>query len=379
MRTESTFLLTLTLASFGSSMARAQATTSDSAGIEIVKVPTVDRRLNWTFEPVMSAGGVEDTLLALSDLATRHIAANDAGRVFVLDWMTGRVLVIEPSGESGKSLGRKGRGPGELAAPRGIDIAPDGTVLVLEPTKRSFVRWNAAGDVIPETPFAVSPFGGQMRVTDAGVMMQTQDMRSRQTRMKLTHVLGDSSVDLAAQTWPVTRPPTYRSCPNYSVESPPFFWPWFKWDASGSYTAVVISDRYEIDVFQNDKLVRSIRRDIAPVEVTDEIIAEEIEPITIRGCTIPSAERASVLGYMPVLPVIAAVAIGPQGRIWVQRHIPGPERDKIDILTVDGDYLGTLVGVQPFPVAFAGDDQIVELTEDSLDVPVVRMHRVKGN
>lgn len=225
--------------------------------------------------------------------------------------------MTEPDGQPGTPLGRKGRGPGELTIPRGIDVAADGTVLVSDPAKRAFVRWDAAGKLIGEKPLVVRPFGGQLRATETGVMMQIRDLRSRETRMKLAHVTGDSAVDLAALTWPPTHPPTYVSCPGYSVESPPFFWPWLEWDANAGYTAVVNSDRYEIDVFKGDRLVRSIRRDIKPIEVTDAIIEEEIQSITIRGCTIPGAERAKVLGYMPVLPVIAGVAVGPDGRIWV--------------------------------------------------------------
>jgi hypothetical protein len=51
------------------------------------------------------------------------------------------------------------------------------------------------------------------------------------------------------------------------------------------HTAVVNSARYEIDVFDGDRLVRRIRR--------------AVEPITIGmlGCTIPGAERARVLGH----------------------------------------------------------------------------------
>lgn len=113
-----------------------------------------------------------------------------------------------------------------------------------------------------------------------------------------------------------------------------------------------------------------------PVALANAIIEEEIESITIRGCTIPGAERAKVLGHQCVLPVIADVAIGPDGHIWVHRHIPGPESDKIDVLTIEGDYVGTILYGEPFPVAFAGEDRIVELTQDSLDVPVIRTYRV---
>ena len=357
------------------SVIHAQGTKRDSAGVEIIQVPRADRRIGWTFQKIMSVGGADDDRLTLPELDARYVVANAAGRIFVLDWLEGVVQVIEPDGRPGKSLGRKGRGPGELTVARGLDVAADGSVLVVDAAKRAFVRWDATGKVMSEKPFAVSIFGGQVRSTNVGVIMQIRDLRSRQTRMRLAHVMGDSAVDLAALTWPPTRAPTYVSCPEYSVESPPFFWPWLKWDYNDGYVAVVSSARYEIDVFQGDRLVRSIRRDIEPMEVTDAVIAEEIESITVRGCTIPGAERAKVLGYMRILPVIAAVAVGPGGRIWVQRHVPGPETDKIDVFTVDGDYEGTILAGEPFPASFVGKDGIVELTQDSQGVPVIRRYK----
>lgn len=359
----------------------ATTTRSDSAGVEIASSGSGDKALSWSLVPTMSVGGVADTALLLVDLRPAHIAADDRGRVFILDVPTGIVRVVESTGTLGAPLGRRGRGPGELASALGIAVAENGNILVSDDAKRVIVRWGGDGQLIDEAPFSAFVWGEQLRAASSGVVMQVRDMTSRQFRENLSRVTPDTEVVLAGFTWPPTQPPTYPSCPGYGVEAPPLFTPWLIWDARGDRTAVVNSARYEIDIFEGDRLVRRVRRAIEPVVVTSEIIAAEVKPLSVTrlGCTIPAEERARILGHMPVVPVISGIAIGPDGLLWVRRQAPGAGADPIDIFSAEGDYTGTLPGGTPFPAAFAGSDRLVELARDSLDVAVIRVFRLTMN
>jgi hypothetical protein len=52
------------------------------------------------------------------------------GRIFVLDALKHTVMVYSPEGEFLDSIGREGEGPGEFNNPSGVEILPDGSVLI---------------------------------------------------------------------------------------------------------------------------------------------------------------------------------------------------------------------------------------------------------
>jgi len=328
---------------------------------------------------VYSVGGEDDTLLSLPELQPAHVAANDRGGLFVLDAAAGVVRVFGADGRPRDPLGRRGRGPGELSAPSGIDVDNTGDVVVADGSKRSVLRWSADGAFVKEDPFLAFIWGDKLRATPNGMLLQVRDMNSKAFRENLSLVSERSDVPLAGMTWPETRPPVYPSCPEYGVEFPPFFTQWLLWDSDGRHTVVVNTHAYEIDVFDGVSLTRKIRRSIDPTRVTDAIIAAKIDSLVIPplGCTIPAAERARVLGVQETLPVIAAVSVDAQGRLWVRRNGTGKAPGPIDVFTLDGEYQGTLPPESPFPIAFAGADRLVQLTQDSLGVSVINVLNVR--
>ncbi len=79
------------------------------------------------------------------------------------------------------------------------------------------------------------------------------------------------------------------------------------------------------------------------------------------------------------IPVIAELATDAAGRIWLGRsggvNRPGP----IDILSPEGELLGTLdAGQGPIPDAFGPDGRAAWIETDDLDVPYVRVRRIEG-
>ena len=349
---------------------------ADSAGIELVQLPASDQRLTWSFDEIYAIGGSADSSLALSRLRSGTVAADERGRVYVLDRMGANVRIVEPDGRLGGVLGRRGHGPGELSNPLGVTVATDGSVVVFDRAKSALVRWDSAGRVLDERRLRPFIWQAELLATDYSLTAAIRDRGSSAVRLQLARLRGDSIDTLVTFTRPPSNPPVYPSCPNYGVEAPPFFAPSLLWAAQGDVAAVVTTASYDIDVYRDADLIRRIRRSIEPFTVTEAVIDEAVEPITIRGCTIPAAERARVRGYRPVLPVIAEVAMDPGGRLWIRRQIPGPASDRIDVVDIGGSYLGTLPDGSPFPVAFAGDDRIVSVTSDSLDVGTLHVYRL---
>lgn len=151
---------------------------------------------------------------------------------------------------------------------------------------------------------------------------------------------------------------------------------------------VVVASLSACDAASSRSNIASSRTDSSGVQIvrlppTGKTLSWKFDELYASGgavdsslATIPAIERAEVRGTWPVLPVIADIAVGPEDLIWIRRQIPGTASDRIDVIRLDGEYLGTLAGGSPFPAAFAGSGRIVEVSTDSLGIPVLRMYHI---
>ncbi|MCY3942231.1 MAG: hypothetical protein OXG18_00470 [Gemmatimonadetes bacterium] len=165
--------------------------------------------------------------------------------------------------------------------------------------------------------------------------------------------------------------------------------------------AVVDSMGYRVKLIGLDgSVVGAVERPIAPEPVTEAVMAaererrreafEELGEIYMAGLAVGGELReqmsASQLArvddmvFTEVIPVIAAMAVGAGDLIWVERTGPGGDGPgPIDVLTSDGEYIGTLPADGPrIPDAFGPDGLAAYIEADELGVPVVRVIRLTG-
>ena len=78
------------------------------------------------------------------------------------------------------------------------------------------------------------------------------------------------------------------------------------------------------------------------------------------------------------IPVIAGMAVDWEGRIWIARSPVEVGGDPLtDVLTADGDYLGTLpAGGLAIPDAFGPDGLMAYIEADEMGVQRVRVTRL---
>ena len=77
--------------------------------------------------------------------------------------------------------------------------------------------------------------------------------------------------------------------------------------------------------------------------------------------------------------IVRNLGTGWDGEIWVQRHGQDPSRDNgpIDILTMDGGYVGTYpAGAIQMPAAFGPDGPVAFIKRDEFDVKTVVVRRL---
>jgi hypothetical protein len=353
---------------------------TDSAGIGIVVSTGEDRKLPWRFEPLWSVGGLADERLALSQLAAHEVSAGPEGRIYILDAVAKRVLALSSGGEVVYTLGREGGGPGELESPLALTVDGDGVVAVYDFAKGGLVRWSASGEVLELDRIDAMFWGPKIEVMEGGAVFATfEDRTDSSTRLGLLSWSPDAERTLARFTSVALRPADFPTCGQQGMLVSPLFSPELLWDAEGNHVAVSTGAAYVIDLHQPDRHVRSIRREISPPPVTEEMALRHTGNGVYLGavdCTIPPDEAARGYGYSDVLPSVEALALSPGGEVWALRGRVAGEPNRTDVFGSDGSYLGTLEPGSPFPAAFLPGDRILVVETDALDVPVVAVYRV---
>ena len=176
------------------------------------------------------------------------------------------------------------------------------------------------------------------------------------------------------------------------------FWPRVLLAQAGGTLAVVDSTVYRIELLGSDGAVLGIlERGVAPHPVTPAVMEAErarrrqvIEDGEGPRFQISSSDGGSqgvdqamvddfivgqieIMSFWPEIPAILAVKGAPDGTVWAQRSHEDGSAGPIDLLHVDGRYLGTLPRGTAFPAALGPDGLIAYAETSDLGVVSVRV------
>lgn len=360
----------------------------------LVKHTGEDTELDWTFEPQWQVGGTTDTRIGgIAFLTASHVDADSHGsRVFVLDRRRQKVLVVA-EGLVVDSVGRRGEGPGEMLNPLALALTGDSVLSVFD--RGRIVRWRVGefGEWSVMDPLRLAePFGharglhvydrnavflglkmlGGTRGDDDDVLVGTHHV-ARATETETTTLIEGSKISRA--------PVEFPSCGFTGTYLPKIFEPRLAWDAKGSRIVIAEDRDYVIHVFDGEDVILRIERDLSSRPVSASMARREVvarpELVTHRCSSLPAARVVDGLGFGEHLQAVSGVLMSGDGEeIWIQRGRVSDEPNNVDVFGADGEYMGTLPPDSPFPVAFLGDDVVVVLTLDALDVPVMTAFRV---
>ena len=124
-----------------------------------------------------------------------------------------------------------------------------------------------------------------------------------------------------------------------------------------------------VSAYTDGAEVRSLRRQVAPITVARAMAVTGVQfgpgPYQgfMRQCGISAEEMVDAVGHAERLAPVAGLAVDPGGRLWVARRSNGLVPESIDVLDVDGAYLGTLDG-PILPVAFLSRSRLVGIRVD---------------
>jgi hypothetical protein len=167
----------------------------------------------------------------------------------------------------------------------------------------------------------------------------------------------------------VTPPRAMVELSCFSAMLPPMFAGRMVWDEEGGVVALTPQTSYLVQLFHGERLVRSIRRPIAPVPTAPEMARRQhpdgwsVSFSNGSDCTLDPAEVAAKTGMAPTLPVLQDVAFGPRRTLWVARHAFPGDSATTDVFDHDGAYLGSVRG-RGMPLGWLGEDLVLFAEEE---------------
>lgn len=347
-------------------LAGSGTTVTDSAGIVLTTGPAEDRPLDWTLTELFRLGGEDEGPGSFTAAHQASVGTDAAGRIYVLDGHTYQVQVFDRDGRHLRTQGGRGGGPGEFQMHGFLLVHPSGVTSVFDFPKRSLVRWDADGSVLPEIRFE-GFFPSPRTWLSGDTLIHVHEEYEEQRRITSLRfvIAGDTTKVPGVESR--TSGMVMFSCVGLNL--PPLFSPQVVHATTGAMTAMTTQVPYRVDLFAGTQLVRSVRRDLAPEPATVRHV-ERLYPEGMkisfgggRECVVAAAELLEKQSVASHLPMIQGMAFGPDGELWVQRYTFSDEPSRVDVFDVEGRYLGTLMG-RPLPLGFIGEDLVLFPEED---------------
>ena len=388
---------------------------------EVVEVTGRDRPIEPAFEEVYRVGVLEGESWEMFG-QVNEVAFDAEGNLYVFDGLGSggvRILVFDSTGGFLHEFGRSGQGPGEFAYPVGFAVLRDGTTVVRDLGHRAYQLFDAAGQYLRmvrtnDLPGGLAssrgihgdPRGGAVfaGAFDASIGLHGGDGGAPAAPLAsrpVTWVGLDGEVvetDTVVDGWLPPRGEPVKGMAEdirigggsladalAQVGFPTIFEPPLVVGVLPD-GGIVHSDSstyvLKITPAGSREVTRMIRRPFEPEPVTPAIERDYEE----RRAALASESRASggsvtfaiERPFYHEIPVLHGLSATWEGRIWAQRRGEHPERGgPIDVLTVEGEYVGTHpTGATKMPDAFGPDGLAAFIELDEFDVASVVVRRL---
>ncbi len=350
--------------------------TRDSAGVTITENAASERPLQLTASRISVLIPPDSALSAVP----WGVAADPAsGQVYVADWRGTRVAVFDSTGSFVADYGREGDGPGEFRSPTAVALDPEGALVVWDTGRRILSRWSSAGELLDERRPEVAYWGPGVSV-GAGRLVTVTSERDPDGTALHQRLVSRSGQDREI-LYELTREQVAMELPCISMPAPRVFAPSIIWTGRGDTVYVAHHPTYRIDVYVDEALTRSIRRDVDPIPVTETMALEWVEagPYAsfMRACGVDARAIVDAVGHEEALSPVLGIAIDPGGRMWVTRTAEGMHAGSVDVFHADGTYEGSLADIG-MPVAFLSDSLLVSVRLEATGEQIVSLYELGG-
>lgn len=353
-----------------------------------------------------------------------------SGNLYILDEGNYRVVVLDRDGTLVRMIGSRGEGPGEFSAPTRAAILADGRLVVYDGGSLALKVFDPAGRFVRSTTVnplqrmpgePLLPLGADRLVTTGGMKFSTSSRDDPEEPAVDGHLrdidifeVDGSGMEVLYRAWNLPPGETVEELTATDAAGRRDFTLGFQRQRAfrppvhlgvlpDERIAVVDSVGYRVKLIGiNGQVTGVIERNIMPEPVTEAIEeAERARQIEVlngpAGSTIRFFGESETLSgeaaeqfreqwlsmienmlFPEEIPVVAGMAVDGEGRLWIARTAAGGAGDgPIDIITSEGDYVGTLPADAPrIPDAFGPDGLMAYIETDELDVASVRVMRL---
>ena len=377
----------------------------DSAGVQIVEStrPQLTGEDPWLVgpDPELQIGELEGREAHQFTQVFDAARAPD-GRIAVSEGQTFEIRVFSREGAHLGTFGGAGDGPAEFGAPPFLAVAPPDTLLVWDPVHFRLSRFALDGSLLEQETLAppmealgimrfrgglvwqLGPGGTLLSTGPAGRPARGEGLRERQNRFVLIGAGGEHVHDFgpqaASQSFWVETERGGRGVSNpYAPAVMAALGP------EPHPVAIGGSGPWQVTLLRRDGVVaRIVRAAIPRAQVTSELLDEERaglgELAEGLGITLSQAEDAFARLPLPdSIPAVGAMGWDSEGRLWVGRRVGRWwEAGDYDVFGADGRWL-TTVSMPPGieRIHEWGDDYMLASATDELDVPYLRVYRIR--
>lgn len=341
----------------------------------------LDRVLRVAIDTLWSVGGLHDERVSLTTLHPSNLLSDGQQRLYVLDVVARQVHVVNMRGDLIATWGGVGPGPGELMRPRYLGEDDENGVAAVDFGKGAVVAWTADGDLLPERSF-LEAIQGPIHRSGAGdkaidvFVTRTLERRSRMVeKLRITDSSG--TMTIASITLPPMTLASFPSCGMRDVHVPPLLSPRLVWDYRRGTTVVSDGVGYRLEVYDGGTRRTTITRNLPPVAVDGDMARAYLgESVELARCVITTDELLGVAGFQGRIPTIKRLTLAKGRRLYVTRTTPDLA-SRVDLVSLDSGYIGTLPSGTPTPDAFLRGNEFVSIEQDSLGVPILSAYRVR--
>ncbi|WP_420615784.1 hypothetical protein [Candidatus Palauibacter sp.] len=362
--------------------------------------------MNAVTEEVFTVGSVVgDTWDTFGSVRSVHFDAQSNLHIF--DSQLDHILVVGSDGSLVRTVGGRGEGPGEFGNVTTAIVARDGSYTAMGFTQIDLL--DPGGDFVRRVTMDMATTGiarADMALPDGRLValdilgLGDLDDRHYEEQGRPVHLfpLDGTEPELLYTAWELPEENDdeselsgdFESGMRMRVAAGRAFEPRLDIDLlTDGRVALIDSIGYRVKLIDLDgSVVGTIERPIAPLPVDDAI--REAERERYREATSRQSARTTNLPiqidqagveertFADEVPVLWGLKVDWEDRIWVARRGPtGQEDGPTDLVTPDGNYIGTLPpeGLRT-PDAFGPGGLLAYIESDEMDVQTVRVVRL---
>lgn len=300
-------------------------------------------------EELMTIGDTDDPELSFSGMDLPFVV-DDSGLIYALDMGAGCVKVFDDSGQLINKFGKKGQGPGEFSMPSGIQITPEGNLMIEDVTNRRLSYYSFQGEHIKDVSTATKLAMVRVLISKQGNMFGMQmGMPDDLNEGKLYYEFNmldkelNSLFTLAKIEFSIPIPGSGNKMNIMEMTAP------YQFDSKGNILFSRNQD-YEIKVFNTvGKNIRTIKKDFNPIKITQEDIDEMLERIPSNAGGVNTRE---MIEFPKNFPPLQNFVLDELDRIYARTYVKGKNEEEyvVDIFDAQGLFISQLVTKADFRV-----------------------------